>query len=210
MKKEIKLYESWKDITLGQMQDLEKISKDNPGASEFELSCLYISYLYSVDAKTIPFQEFQAYAKSLLFLGEPIPETKLQLDYNVNGINYKLDINPSAFTAGQFQDWSSYNLGEDKNLKNFLSVVMIPEGHKYCENYDIEKTKEDMLSLPMTTVNSIVSFFSALSLKYVDLLRFFLRRLLKKAKKKMDKNQYEDLEKQIETLFNNLESYPIS
>ena len=42
MKKEIKLYESWKDITLGQMQDLEKISKDNPGASEFELSCLYI------------------------------------------------------------------------------------------------------------------------------------------------------------------------
>lgn len=210
MKKEIKVYEGWKDITLGQMQEIEKIAKENSKDSEFELSCKYISYLYDCDAKNISFQEFQAYAQSLAFLAEPIPETKLQLDYKVNGTIYKLDINPSAFTAGQFNDWTNYNNKDEKDLADFLSVVMIPEGHTYCEGYTIDDTKKDMLSLPMTSVNSIVSFFGSLSLKYTKLIQFYLKRLLKKAKKKMDKNQYTDLEKQIETLCRSLESYPLS
>ena len=29
MKKELKIYEGWKDITLGQMQEIEKIAKEN-------------------------------------------------------------------------------------------------------------------------------------------------------------------------------------
>jgi len=210
MKKEIKIYEGWKDITLGQMQEIEKIAKENSKDNEFELSCKYISYLYDCDAKNIPFNEFQAYAQSLTFLAEPIPETKLQLDYKVNGTIYKLDINPSAFTAGQFNDWTNYNTKEEKDLTDFLSVVMIPEGHTYCEGYTIDDTKKDMLSLPMTSVNSIVGFFGSLSLKYTKLIQFYLKRLLKKAKKKMDKNQYTDLEKQIETLCRSLESYPLS
>ena len=43
MKKEVKLYEGWKDITLRQMKELERIGKENKGDSEFELSCKYIS-----------------------------------------------------------------------------------------------------------------------------------------------------------------------
>lgn len=210
MKKEVKLYEGWKDITLRQMKELERIGKENKGDSEFELSCKYISYLYDCEAKNIPFKEFQAYAQSLSFLGEPIPETKLQLDYKVNGTTYKLDINPSAFTAGQFQDWTIYNQGEDKDLTNFLSVVLIPENHTYSEGYDMDKVKQDIQDLPMTVVQNIVSFFSQLSLKYINLTQRYLKRLLKKAKRKMTEEQFTDLESQVQALFRHLESYPLS
>lgn len=210
MKKEVKLYEGWKDITLRQMKELERIGKENKGDSEFELSCKYISYLYDCEAKNIPFKEFQAYAQSLSFLGEPIPETKLQLDYKVNGTTYKLDINPSAFTAGQFQDWTIYNQGEDKDLTNFLSVVLIPENHTYSEGYDMDKVKQDIQDLPMTVVQNIVSFFSLLSLKYINLTQRYLKRLLKKAKRKMTEEQFTDLESQVQALFSHLESYPLS
>ena len=155
MKKEIRVYEGWKDISLGKMKGLEKIGEENKGLNEFELSCLYISYLYECEAKDLNFKEFQAYAQSLTFLGEPIPETKLKLEYNINGKEYSLDINPASFTAGQYYDFSQYNLKEKKDLIDFLSVILIPKGHTYCDDYNIEDVKEELLSLPMPDVNAI-------------------------------------------------------
>ena len=62
MKKEIRVYEGWKDISLGKMKGLEKIGEENKGLNEFELSCLYISYLYECEAKDLNFKEFQAFS----------------------------------------------------------------------------------------------------------------------------------------------------
>lgn len=210
MKKEIRVYEGWKDISLGKMKGLEKIGEENKGLNEFELSCLYISYLYECEAKDLNFKEFQAYAQSLTFLGEPIPETKLKLEYNINGKEYSLDINPASFTAGQYYDFSQYNLKEKKDLIDFLSVILIPKGHTYCDDYNIEDVKEELLSLPMPDVNAIVNFYIALVKRLAQLSQTFSLRLIKKAKKKMTKEEYEGLKKEIKTLYQTLQSFPLS
>lgn len=210
MKKEIRVYEGWKDISLGKMKGLEKIGEENKGLNEFELSCLYISYLYECEAKNISFKEFQAYAQSLTFLGEPIPETKLKLEYNINGKEYSLDINPASFTAGQYYDFSQYNLKEKKDLVDFLSVILIPKGHTYCDDYNIEDVKEELLSLPMPDVNAIVNFYIALVKRLAQLSQTFSLRLIKKVKKKMTKEEYEGLKKEIKTLYQTLQSFPSS
>ena len=210
MKKQLKIYEGWKDISLGKMKDLEKIGEENKGLNEFEISCLYISYLYECEAKNISFKEFQTYAQSLKFLGDPIPETKLKLEYNINGKEYSLDINPASFTAGQYYDFSQYNLKEKKDLVDFLSVILIPKGHTYCDDYNIEDVKEELLSLPMPDVNAIVNFYIALVKRLAQLSQTFSLRLIKKAKKKMTKEEYEDLKKEIRTLYQTLQSFPSS
>lgn len=210
MKKELKVYDGWKDISLGKMKGLEKIGEENKGLNEFELTCLYISYLYECEAKDLNFQEFQIYAQSLTFLGDPIPETKLKLEYNINGKEYSLDINPAAFTAGQYYDFSQYNLKEKKDLVDFLSVILIPKGHGYCEDYKIEDVKEELLSLPMPDVNAIVNFYIALVKRLAQLSQTFSLRLIKKVKKKMKKEEYENLKKEIKTLYQTLQSFPSS
>ena len=210
MKKEIRVYEGWKDISLGKMKGLEMISEENKELNEFELTCKYISYLYECEAKDLNFQEFQAYAQSLTFLRDPIPETKLKLEYNINGKEYSLDINPAAFTAGQYYDFSQYNLKEKKDLVDFLSVILIPKGHTYCEGYNIEDVKEELLSLPMPDVNAIVNFYIALVKRLAQLSQTFSLRLIKKVKKKMKKEEYEGLKKEIKTLYQTLQSFPSS
>lgn len=210
MKKQLNIYDGWKDISLGKMKGLEMISEENKELNEFELTCKYISYLYECEAKDLNFQEFQAYAQSLTFLRDPIPETKLKLEYNINGKEYSLDINPAAFTAGQYYDFSQYNLKEKKDLVDFLSVILIPKGHGYCENYNIEDVKEELLSLPMPDVNAIVNFYIALVKRLAQLSQTFSLRLIKKVKKKMKKEEYEGLKKEIKTLYQTLQSFPSS
>ena len=74
----------------------------------------------------------------------------------------------------------------------------------------IEDVKEELLSLPMPDVNAIVNFYIALVKRLAQLSQTFSLRLIKKAKKKMTKEEYEGLKKEIKTLYQTLQSFPSS
>lgn len=205
-KKEIIIKNSWSDVTLDQMKEIELMDKN---LSDFEVTCELISILYETDSKELPFPQFQAYAKGLGFFSKPIPNVKLKSTYTLNDVEYELDYDAANFTTGQFQDWSVFSKEENRDLAKFLSVVLIPKGHKYDDGYDMKKVREDILLLPMTDVNAIVSFFSNLSVRYQKVIKYFLNKLLTKQKKNMTEENKKKIDL-LKTLLDNFASFPLS
>ena len=75
---------NWKNITLKQWEELDRLSKQ-----KFDDDILYTSEIIKVvfdieDPLSMTPQEFQKYVAELSFMKDPIPEVKLCNSYNIN------------------------------------------------------------------------------------------------------------------------------
>lgn len=170
---------TWFDITLEQYHVIEKIQEQYPDDSALHI----MKYIYGDDVEYLPLTEYARRMEELQFLGEPIPKTNLKLNYRINGTDYELDITPADMTTAQFIDAQNY-IKDASPIENLLSVYLIPKGKKYAEDYDIEKVKKDVLSLPMPEVIAITSFFQNWLVRFVKVFRACLKRKMRKG---MDK-----------------------
>lgn len=124
----------------------------------------------------------------------------------INGNDYVINYNLEKFNMSQYVDFQTY-IREDntiKNLHNILSVVIIPEGKDYNENYDIEEVKTDIFNhLGMGVANDICFFLKKQSQILIEckLMYYIMEmRLLKWTTK--DKERKKQLEKIVQEMKN--------
>lgn len=173
---------NWKSITLNQWNQLEEISN-----KEYEDDILktadIISAVYGIDnPMDLTPAEFSKYVKELSFLEEQIPETKLCNTYTINGTKYNFDGNCFSMTMSQLMDWRAFSTAEHIDYASCLSVFLVPEGHKYNDGYDIDKTLDDINTLPITDVMKIYSFWSAGFSLFTSTLTDYFSRQMKNLK----------------------------
>lgn len=185
---------TWYDITLGQYKQIEKIQAQHPDDSAIHI----IKYLYGDDIEYLPIPEYAKRMDELQFLGETVPKSNLKLEYRINGTVYELDITPADMTTAQFIDAQNY-IKDGGDVQNLLSVYLIPKGKRYAEDYDVEKVKKDVLSLPMPEVIAICTFFQQWLARFVKVFRRCLTSRMKKGT--MDK----ETEKKIRRLMDEAE-----
>lgn len=173
---------NWKNVTLQQWKQLEEISN-----KEYEDDILKTADVIRImtgieNPMVLTPNEFQKYVKELDFLQEQIPETKLCNNYTINGTKYNFDGNCFSMSMSQLMDWRAFSTTEHIDYASCLSVFLVPEGHKYNDGYDMDKTIEDIDSLPITDVIKIYSFFSAAFSLCIDILIDSFNRQLKSLK----------------------------
>lgn len=154
---------------------------------DIERMAAYISILFGIeDPLNLTATEFAQYASKVAFLGEAIPsnERGLASSYTINGTTYTFHGNVLSMNMGQLMDWRQYTSKENIDYAECLSVFIIPEGHKYNDGYDMDKTINDIDSLPITTIMRMYDFFLQGLRLYIHISRAYLKRLLKKEKKK--------------------------
>lgn len=171
---------NWKQITLHQWKQLEEISN-----KEYEDDILKTADIISVvfgidDPMELTPSQFNAFVSELNFLTESIPETKLCNTYTINGTKYNFDGNCFSMTMSQLMDWRSFSTAEHIDYGNCLSVFLVPEGHKYNDGYDMEKTLEDIDLLPITDVMKIYSFWQAGFVLFTETLTSYFNKQMKK------------------------------
>lgn len=199
---------NWKTITLKQWKQLEEISN-----KEYEDDILktadIISVVYGIDnPMDLTPAEFSKHVKELGFLEEQIPETKLCNTYTINGTKYNFDGNCFSMTMSQLMDWRAFSTAEHIDYASCLSVFLVPEGHKYNDGYDIDKTLDDINTLPITDVMKIYSFWSAGFVLFTETLMSYFNKQMKRtnlnpAQKKILKEKIEQLNEIVGT------SYPM-
>lgn len=189
---------TWNDITLQQYRQIEKIQAEHPDDSAIHI----INYLYGDNIESLPLAEYARRMEEIQFLSKNIPSAKLKLDYVINGNKYELDITPADLTTAQFIDSQNY-LKQGGDVQNLLSVYLIPKGKKYAEGYDVEKVKNDVLSLPMPEVMGICRFFQNWLAKFVKVFRHCLTRQMKKG---MDKGTVEKIRIMMDEMEKNMVS----
>lgn len=186
---------NWKQITLKQWEELDRLSKQ-----KFEDDILYTSEIIKVvfdieDPLSMTPQEFQKYVGELSFMKDPIPEVKLCNSYNINGTKYNFKGNIFEISMAQLMDVRSFTTKPEINYAEVLSVFLIPDGHKYNDGYDIEKTLSDINSLPITDVLKVYNFFSASLLLSTDIMTDYFNKELKKTN--LTKKEKETIQKKM-------------
>lgn len=167
---------NWSDITLEKFMEIQAIKEIDP----INVTAQIIKILYGInDPESLPYTEFLKYSEDLKFLGKEIKRVPLKDTYQINGTTYVLENNVMTFMTQQVVDWRNYSK-EENNMHKFMSVVMVPEGHKYNDGYDMEKVQNDMLDLDMSTVISLMDFFQKCWVEFIKVSRDYLTSQLEK------------------------------
>lgn len=171
---------TWNDITLRQWNEIEKVFKE-----EYEDEILQTADLIKVvfdidDPMSLTPQEFQQYVAKLEFLKTEIPERKLLNSYTINGTKYNFYGNCFDISMAQLMDWRHFSTKKPLDYSECLSIFLVPENHKYNDGYDMNKTTEDINSLPIGDVLKIWSFFREGLVLFMSTLTDYFKRQLKK------------------------------
>lgn len=207
-------YKNWESISIKKFDEISYILSHINNVNEdeaLEININLLSVLCDVDVEEIedlPLTEFSKLVKQTEFLKE-MPKVDIKEKYVINGNKYVLCANVSKMTTAQYIDYQTLVKNADKNVKELLSVFLIPEGKKYGD-YDLEKVIDDIYNyLPIADARAISFFFTLVlqSLTRATLISLE-RRTKKELKKAKTKEEKEKIEILLETIRLSKDSIP--
>lgn len=198
---------SWNDVTIDEFAQIQDSYKDTEMTDEDRtLNLVYL--LTDEDPMEMPFTEFQKVLKELQFIKSEVPANPLKKRYELNGKKYRLMQAIDKISTAQYIDYTTYlkNMDDDIDYVNILSVFILPEDSvKYNDGYDLETVKNDIrYYMSITDALGIFRFFFRYYKNFIDVSLFFLRKRLKKMKRKMQKGTEEY--KKMEEIIRNLQT----
>ena len=176
---------TWKDITIEKNDMIMGLQEKNLG--EIDLIASTIAVLDGVTVKEVeelPYAVLLLKARGLRFLQQSPIASIVKPKYKINGKTYIPTLNPAELTTAQYIDFQVRATEAPDDLAGLLSVILIPEGHKYNEGYSSDEVREEIYkNFPIEDAMGLSAFFFALWKKST-------RRLLRETKK-----QYRELKR---------------
>lgn len=191
-------YKSWKEISVNTFNKLKDIKVNSNDSLELlDSNIALLSILCDVDEDTIvslTTSEFSTLLNQTAFLST-LPKVKIQDTYTINGNEYEVFLTLNDMSVAQYIDFQTFYKDQDKYFKELLACFLIPKGKKYGDGYDIQKVKEDIGNhLSIVDANSILFFFVLLYQSLTKAMLTYSIRQMKKARKKMNKEEQEKID----------------
>lgn len=172
---------------------------------DIDRTTFMISELASIpfeEVEMMQLSEYNALAKKCSFLLTP-PDTTLRKAYSeltINGIDYVVTTNINNMSVAQYIDFTGYMKDVDNKIPELLSIFIIPKGHIYNKDYDINKTIDDIANyLPLDIMMQLSAFFLLWSQSLIKgLLKVKIGELKKIMRKEKDKTLQKAMKQQIE------------
>lgn len=189
---------SWNDVTIADFIQISQILKIE---DEIWRVAELIKYINDINNE-LTIEQFNKLRQSVSFMAEPInKKAKIEGVCSIGETKYVLSKDLSKLTVAQYIDYTNYSQNDNEydKLSNIMSVLLIPEGHKYNDGYDIEKVKAEIENnMSIVDCFSIGFFLQRQSLKYI---RNFLQSSTKTMKMTKEQRQ------QISILCRNMDYY---
>lgn len=191
-------YKSWKEISINTFNKLKDIRiNSNDSIELLDSNIALLSILCDVDEDTIASlttSEFSTLLSQTTFLST-LPKVKIQDTYTINGNKYEVFLSLKDMNVAQYIDFQTFYKDQDKYYKELLACFLIPKGKKYGEGYDIQKVIDDIGNhLSIVDANSILFFFVLLFQSLTKATLTYSIRQMKKARKKMNKEEQEKID----------------
>lgn len=195
-------YKSWNDININTFNKLKDIKiNSNDSIELLDSNITLLSILCDVDEDTIASlttSEFSTLLSQTTFLND-IPKVKIQEYYKINGKEYQVFLSLKNMSVSQYIDFQTFYKDQDKYYKELLACFLIPKGKKYGDGYDIQDVIDDIGNhLSIVDANSILFFFVLLYQSLTKAMLTYSIRQMKKAKRKMNKEEKEKIDIAIE------------
>lgn len=198
---------TWKDITIEKYEKIAALQEKN--LSEIDLIAATIAVLDGLtvqEVETLPYAVLLMKARGLRFLqSNPMPSLICR-SYNLGGNKYIPTLKPEELTTAQYIDFQVRAASEPSDLAGLLSVLLIPEGHKYNEGYSSSDVRDNIYKyLPIEDAMGLSAFFFALWKMSIHRLLKENRRELRKLRRKRnlteaERRLMEATEKLVETI----------
>lgn len=195
-------YKSWNDISINTFNKLKEIKiNSNDNIELLDSNIALLSILCDVDEDTIAdltTSEFSTLLSQTTFLKD-MPKVKIQEYYKINGKEYQVFLSLKNMTVSQYIDFQTFYKEQDKYFKELLACFIIPKGKKYGEDYDVQEVIDDIGNhLSIVDANSILFFFVLLYQSLTKGMLTYSIQQMKKAKRKMNKEEKEKIDLAIE------------
>lgn len=134
------IIDNYNKLTLGQYMEIQAISKDE-SLEDIDKQAQILSVLTGVSEDEIlhlPIMEYKELVARSAFLNpENITYHPVAKKYIVGGFDLIPCRDFRRLETCQYIDFQTYAPDLDKYLVEFLSVILVPKGHRYNEGYDI-------------------------------------------------------------------------
>ena len=182
----MKKIKSWNDVTIADFIQISQILRIE---DEIWRVAELIKYINGINEE-LTIEQFNRLRETISFMTEKInKQAKIESVYVIGETKYVLCKDLSKVTVAQYIDYTNYsqNNNEYDKLSNIMSVLLIPEGHKYNDGYDIEKVKQEIENnMSIVDCFSIGFFLQRQSLNYI---RNFLQSSTKTMKMTKEQRQ---------------------
>jgi hypothetical protein len=170
----IRIPESWQDVTLQQYLKFYNAMKPYDGAEEYTTKIVELAayYLCNIDANTLnrlPLDTFNEIAKSILDLINSGKKQELVKSFQIGDTKYGFVTNLDQMTYGEYVDLVTYSKDVYENAALMCSILYRPILQEDKGQYRIQDYKG-------TNENQIELFYQKLTMDIIfGALGFFLR-----------------------------------
>lgn len=177
----------WNNITIKKWYAIKDILMDE-SLDDIDKNVNILALVYDItedEAYNMPIVEFTEKAKAIEWLRTP-PEPQMVSDkYRINGVTYRLVMNPGEITTAQYIDFKNLYPTRDEHLAEILAIFLIPEGKDYNTDYDITQVEKDIYEyLPITYAQGMSAFFLLLWEVWSQVLTSSSQNLIRKQMRK--------------------------
>lgn len=183
------MIDSYDKLTIGKYRELLSLEKEDDMTYGIQILSI-LSDISEEDLMDMPLDEFSSMMAKTKFLYKEVEK----LDYNklgktltINGKKYEIIKSPKKMTAGQYIDYKAYISNENflETLPYILTVFVIPQGHKYCDDYEAEDLAKELNdNLDIRTALCISDFFHHQSLLWIKSSLLYLKWTMKRTMKR--------------------------
>ena len=139
-KQDMDIIDNYDKLTLGKYMEIQAISKDE-SLEDIDRQAQILSVLTGVSVDEIlhlPILEYKELVSRAGFLNpENISYHPVANKYLVGGFTLIPVTDYRKLETCQYIDFQTYAPDLDNHLVEFLSVILVPKGHRYNEGYDI-------------------------------------------------------------------------
>lgn len=189
---------SWKDITIADFQRIYELEKAGDEERLLQLIAIVNGISYD-DVLEMPISKLREHYADIDFLGEEPKIPLMKPSYYLNGTKYH--VYGKEMTTAQYIDFKQMLPTYYENLPRFMTVFLVPAGHKYNDGYDLEKAVQDISTMSIVDARAVCSFFSiAYGVSMSIFLRSSVRRLRRMERKAKNQEEKEALHNLLEKM----------
>lgn len=134
-------YKSYKELPIGKYFEIkEKLDTITDSDSDMDIIITLIALLSDVkedDIYNMPIKELNRLTEEVKWFFTPVKPSKAPKKVKIGEYTLVPQYDPKNISVSQYIDYSMYGGNRYKFYVECLCTFLIPEGHKYNDNYDV-------------------------------------------------------------------------
>ena len=160
-KRKKEIIDNWKYVTLEMLVEINKIGKviEDEDTKSLKVAAL-LSGKSLKEIEELPISKAMELISQTRFLYTTPQRVKTKKELNLNGKLYYPLKKTEEMTTAQFIDFHTIVKELDVKLIEFMSLFIIPKGHKYGDGYDMEEVYKDVKTMSVVEALDLADFFT--------------------------------------------------